>query len=289
MNERSGIRVRIGVQLHPQHADIHRLCQAAVEVERLGADLLYTWDHFFPLYGPPGGAHFECWTLLAAWAARTSRIELGPLVTCNSYRNPNLLADMARTVDQLSGGRLVFGIGAGWFERDYREYGYPFGTRGSRLSSLEAHLPVVVDRWARLSPPPVRRPPVLIGGVGPRRTLRLVARYADVWHAMFPSRPAELVPLVEALHRWCQMEGRDPASIERAVGIEPDALDHDLGLADAYLALGFRQFTLGVTGPTFDLGPVRDWLAWRDARQGTQVALDDGQSVGHAHPPSRRS
>jgi probable F420-dependent oxidoreductase len=259
-------RVRIGVQIHPQHGDIAGMRRAVLRAEELGADVVYTWDHFFPLYGPPDGTHFECWTLLAAWADATSRIELGPLVTCNSYRNPNLLADMARTVDHVSAGRLVFGIGAGWFARDYAEYGYEFGTRASRLKALAANLPVILDRWAVLNPPPVRRIPVLIGGVGPRRTLRLVARYADVWHAMFPSRPAELAPLVEALRHWCQVEGREATAIEYAVGIEPDALDHDLRhFADEYVAMGFRQFTLGVNGPAYDVEPVRDWLAWRDS------------------------
>lgn len=262
-------RIRIGVQIHPQHGDIAAMRRAALRAEELGADLLYTWDHFYPLYGPADGAHFECWSLLAAWAEATSRITLGPLVTCNSYRNPNLLADIARTVDHISGGRLVLGLGAGWFERDYAEYGYEFGTQGSRLAALADNLPVIVGRWQRLNPPPVRRIPVLIGGVGQRRTLRLVARYADVWHAMFPANPRELPPAITALREWCSREARDPASIEWAVGIEPDALSHDLTrFADEYLAMGFRQFTLGVNGPDYDVEPVRDWLAWRDAVHG---------------------
>lgn len=206
-------------------------------------------------------------SLLAAWAERTERIELGPLVTCSPYRNPNLLADIARTVDHISGGRLVFGIGAGWFERDFQEYGYEFGTRRSRLEALEASLPVIAGRWERLVPPPVRRPPMLIGGIGPRHTLRLVAKYADAWHAMFPARPEELEPAIAALRRWCGELGRDPSSIEWSVGIEPNMLDHDLAHnADAYAALGFRQFTLGVNGPHYDLEPVRAWLAWREGR-----------------------
>jgi probable F420-dependent oxidoreductase len=260
-------KIRIGVQIHPQHGDVAGMRRAAIEAEAIGADILYTWDHFHPLYGDPAGAHFECWTLLAAWAERTERVELGPLVTCAPYRNPHLLADMARTVDHISGGRLVFGIGAGWFARDFDEYGYELGTMASRLRALEATLPVIAARWDRLVPPPVRRPPVLIGGVGLRRTLRLVAHHADVWHAMFPSRPEELTPAISALRGWCAQAGRDPAAIEWSVGIEPDMLEHDLAHhADAYVELGFRQFTLGVNGPRYDVGPVREWLAWRDAR-----------------------
>lgn len=257
--------IRIGVQIHPQHGDVTAMRRAALQVEELGADLLYTWDHFHPLYGDPAGAHFECWTLLSAWAEATERIELGPLVACYSYRNAHLLADMARGVDHISGGRLVLGLGAGWLERDYAEYGYPFGTRASRLAALEAGLPVILERWRRLNPRPTRRIPVLIGGTGRRRTLRLVARHADMWHAAFPSRPEELLPAIAALRGWCQEEGRDPGDIEWGVGIEPEALASDLAHhADGYVELGFRQFTLGVNGPRYDLEPVRDWLAWRD-------------------------
>jgi probable F420-dependent oxidoreductase len=259
--------VRVAVQLHPQHGAYAHLRRAVDRAEALGVDLLYTWDHFFPLYGDPDGPHFECWTLLSAWAEQTSRIELGPLVTCTSYRNPQLLADMARTVDHVAGGRVVLGIGAGWFERDYGEYGYDFGTAGTRGRALGDALTAIKRRWDLLNPPPVRRPPILVGGVGERITLRLVAEHANVWHAMFPERPSELVPKVAALERWCASVGRNPGDIERAVGVEPYDLQRFLAEdADEYLAAGFTQFTLGVSGPEWELGAaIEDWLTWRDA------------------------
>ena len=261
--------VRIAAQLHPQHGSYAASRDAAVRSEELGYDIVYDWDHFFPLYGERDGPHLECWTLLAAWAEATERIELGPLVSCNSYRNPNLLADMARTVDHISGGRAILGIGAGWFQRDYDEYGYEFGTVGSRLTALEESLPVIRDRLARLVPAPVRKLPILIAGGGERRTLRLVAEHADLWHAGFPDAPAEMEPKVAALRRWSDQIGRDPAEIEWGLGVEPTDLDRFLDEdADAYRAMGFTQFTLGFNGPGWNVANGARWLQWRDAVNG---------------------
>ena len=257
--------IRIAAQLHPQQGDYRALRDAAVRAEELGYDVVYNWDHFFPLYGNRDGPHLECWSVLAAWAEATHRIELGPLVSCISYRNPNLIADMARTVDRISDGRFVLGLGAGWFQRDYDEYGYTFGTAGRRIAALAAAVPVIQRRLELLNPPPVRRIPMLIAGQGERRTLRIVAEHADGWHAGFPDRPAELEPKVAALRRWCAGFGRDPAEIEWGVGVEPEDinrfLDEDAG---TYLEMGFSQFTLGFGGPTWDVGGGRAWLAWRD-------------------------
>ena len=252
--------VRIAVQLAPQHLPLLELRDAAVRIEQLGADLLLNWDHFFPLSGDPEGTHFECWTQLAQWAEATERIELGPLVSCNSYRNPDLQADMARTIDHISGGRFVFGTGSGWAQRDYDEYGYPFGTVGSRLDDLARDLPRVRDRWSRLNPPPVRRIPILIGGAGEQKTLRLVAEHADIWHSFVA--PEALPHKLEVLQRHADETGRDVAEIE--IGNELRGADE--AKAQALYDGGVRLFTLGVTGPDLDWDAISRWLRWRDDR-----------------------
>jgi probable F420-dependent oxidoreductase len=252
--------IRIGVQLQPQHASYAALRDAVAEAEEIGVDIVFNWDHFYPLYGDPDGAHFECWTMLGAWAQQTSRVEIGALVTCNSYRNPELLADMARTVDHISDGRLILGIGSGWFEKDYQQYGYEFGTAGSRLADLAGALPRIESRWAQLNPAPTRKIPVLIGGGGERKTLRLVAQHGDIWHSF-----ADLDTFRHkngVLDNWCRELGRDPGEIERSVGVQgkPAELGPDL------LAAGASLFTVGLGGPSYDLSVVRDWVAWRDSQ-----------------------
>ena len=261
--------VRIGVQLAPQHATYAQLRDTLAAIEDLGVDIAFNWDHFYPLSGDSEGMHFECWTMLAAWAEQTSRIQIGALVTCNSYRNPDLLADMARTVDHISAhggdtGRLILGIGSGWFERDYDAYGYTFGTPGLRLDALSEALPRIKSRWDRLNPAPTRSIPVLIGGGGEKKTLRIVAQYADTWHSF--SDVETLERKLGVLQEWCDRVGRDMSEIEISTGVRRthDGTIGSLEPVEAQYELGARLFTLGISGLDLDLRQARELVAWRD-------------------------
>ena len=252
--------VRLGVQVQPQHATYAKIRDTVREVEDLGVDILFNWDHFFPLSGEPDGLHFEAWTELGSWAELTSRVEFGTLVNCNSYRNPDLQADMARTLDHISGGRFIFGTGSGWFERDYDEYGYEFGTAGQRLDALAEALPRIEARWAKLNPAPTRKIPVMIGGGGEKKTLRLVAKHADIWHSF--SEPEVLSRKLGILGEHCDAVGRDINEIE----ISTELGKKDEHYADEIHALGATMYTIGIGGPDYDLTHVKRWLRWRDAQ-----------------------
>ncbi|MGP3534492.1 LLM class F420-dependent oxidoreductase [Microbacterium sp. RD1] len=254
--------VRIGVQIEPQHATYAQIRDAVSRLEEMGVDILFNWDHFFPLFGDPDGAHFESWTMLGAWAEQTERVEFGSLVSCNSYRNADLQADMARTLDHISGGRFIFGTGSGWFQRDYDEYGYEFGTPGSRLNDLAAGLDRVEARWERVNPAPTRRIPVLIGGKGEQKTLRIVARHADIWHSFVA--PEDLPHKISVIERWGETDGRDVSGLL----VSNELKRRDEGVADALFEAGARLFTLGWAPSDPDYDTVRRWLRWRDGKNG---------------------
>ena len=246
--------VRVGVQLHPQHCTIDELRAAWQQADALQVDSIWVWDHFYPLFGDPDGAHFEGWSLLAAMAVDTTYPTLGALVSCNTYRNPDLLADMARTVDHLSAGRAYLGIGAGWFEHDYAEYGYPFGTPRSRLDDLVESLGRIKRRLPALNPPPVGRMPIMIGASGEKVSLRIVAEHADAWNTY--GTPENYAHKNAVLDRWCAKVGRDPAEIERTVLImdEPQT-----SRWRDYVAAGARHLIVGL-GTPFDMAPVAQIL-----------------------------
>jgi probable F420-dependent oxidoreductase len=234
------------------------------EAEELGVDTIFCWDHFYPLYGEPDGKHFEAMATLAAMAEATERAQIGALVICNSYRNPELLADAHRTIDHISGGRAILGIGAGWFQRDYDEYGYEFGTAPDRLRDLRSALPRIKERLGKLNPPPVGDLPILIGGSGPKVTLKLVAQYADMWHSFGDADAFHTKN--EVLLGHCADVGRDPAEIERTWAIAADTLERADDLADA----GVEHLIVGIggDGSGYDLGALRELVAWRDRRNG---------------------
>jgi probable F420-dependent oxidoreductase len=255
--------IRVGIQLHPQHTSYEDFAQAVHQVEEIGVDTIWNWDHFFPLYGDPQGNHFEGWTLLTAMATLTKRARIGCLVTCNTYRNPSLLADMAKTVDHISGGRLILGLGAGWFERDYKEYGYDFGTPGSRLAALEEALPLIKHRWEVDVPQPIQKPiPILIGGGGEKKTLRITAKYADMWHGFGDS--TQLTHKMEVLDKWCKEEGRDPKEIERSADTKADDSNET---RDALLRTGATHLIVGMGAP-WNFEAVEKLVRWRDSRSG---------------------
>lgn len=259
-------KLRVGVQLAPQHTTYAAYAQAVRQVEALGVDTIWNWDHFFaPWDYPVQGDHFEAWTLLTAMATLTHRAEVGCLVTCTSYRNPALLANMAKTVDHISDGRVILGLGAGWFEPDYKEYGYQFGTVGERLRALETALTIIKHRWEADLPHPVRPAiPILIGGDGERVTLRLTAQYADMWNS--GANLKEYKRKCAVLDSWCSKVGRQPSAIERTLNIygEPS-----MAVYDDYAAVGVQHIILNIGSP-WDLKPVERLVQWRDSRQASR-------------------
>jgi probable F420-dependent oxidoreductase len=258
--------IRIGIQVQPQHATYEHIRDTVARLEDMGVDIIFNWDHFFPLYGDPDGLHFESWTMLAAIAEQTSRVEFGALVNCNSYRNANLQADMARTIDHISAkggtGRFIFGTGSGWFERDYDEYGYEFGTVGARLNSLRDNMPVIEERWSKLNPAPTRKIPVLIGGGGEQKTLRIVAKHADIWHSF--STPEVLDRKLGILASHAAEIGRDVSEIEISNEQQGDKFEN----VDALVERGVSLFTIGIGGPDYDVASVEKWIRWRDQTNG---------------------
>lgn len=227
----------------------------AVEAENSGFDTVLVMDHFYqlPMLGTPDDPMIECYTLLAALAQHTSRVRLSALVTGNTYRNPTLLAKIVTALDLVSEGRAQLGIGAGWFELEHDSLGYEFGTFTDRFEKLEEALQIILPmlrgeqpslqgKWYQVrdainSPAPLGRIPVMIGGGGEKKTLRMVARYADESNLI--CAPADIGRKLDALAAHCETYGRDPAEI--TVSLQTSACiapTHDLAVAEleSYLA-----------------------------------------------------
>ncbi|MFM9086060.1 MAG: LLM class F420-dependent oxidoreductase [Acidimicrobiia bacterium] len=203
--------------------------EIAQHAERLGYDSVWVYDHFHNVPKPAHEAVFECWTTMAAISQRTTRIRLGQMVGCNMYREPALLAKITSTIDVISGGRLDWGIGAGWYENECRGYGYEFPVPKVRIGMLRECVEIVTSMWTQpettysgtyytlhrgnCDPKPVQRPrpPIWIGGGGEQLTLRVVARHADF--ANFGGTPEDFLRKKEILRGHCEAVGRDPSEI----------------------------------------------------------------------------
>jgi len=241
------------------------------EADGLGLHSAFVFDHFMPIAGDTSGPCLEGWTLLAALAARTRRLRVGVLVTGNTYRWPAVLAKMAATVDHVSGGRLILGMGAGWFEREHQAYGIPFHTAGGRARRLVEAVEVLkalftqesatyAGKYYRLNEAPFAprtlqrpHPPILIGGMGPKIIQPLAARHAQIWH-FFATDVRRVRQLCAGFDDLCRSAGRDPAEVEKSTTLRAaDVASLDAKalrarvqeLADA----GVRHFLLGLPAP----------------------------------------
>jgi F420-dependent oxidoreductase-like protein len=287
------VRLRFGVQPRPEHVTYDDILRCWQTCDELGFDSAFTFDHFIPIDGKPGPC-LEGWTLLAALAAQTKRLKVGVLVTGNTYRYPAVLAKMAATVDQVSHGRLILGMGAGWFEAEHTAYGIPFYTKGGRARRLVEAVQVVKALFtqdkatftgkyyqlkdAPCDPKPVQRPhpPILIGGMGPKVIRPLAARQADIWNFFAPDDPAQVKEILTGFDALCQKAGRDPAEVEKQTALRPKEIagrpaKEVQSRVRELAAAGVRHFVVSLPAPydmamlrTFakDVMPaVREWQA----------------------------
>jgi len=232
------METKLGILLWSQATDWPSFESAAKRVDELGYEHLWTWDHVYAIFGDPYQPIFEGYSTLAAWAKVTTRTRLGLLVGANTFRNPGLVAKTVTTLDHISDGRAIAGIGGAWFEQEHTEYGIEFGAGfGERLTWLDEAVGAMRQmldgetvtsapggryrfRDVRMIPPPIQdRLPIMIGGSGERKTLRTVAKYADMWNAMGSVEKLRHKDSVLRLH--CESVGRDHTQIERTAGCKP--------------------------------------------------------------------
>jgi len=232
------METKLGILLWSQATDWPSFESAAKRVDELGYEHLWTWDHVYAIFGDPYQPIFEGYSTLAAWAKVTTRTRLGLLVGANTFRNPGLVAKTVTTLDHISDGRAIAGIGGAWFEQEHTEYGIEFGAGfGERLTWLDEAVGAMRQmldgetvtsapggryrfRDVRMIPSPIQdRLPIMIGGSGERKTLRTVAKYADMWNAMGSVEKLRHKDSVLRVH--CESVGRDHTQIERTAGCKP--------------------------------------------------------------------
>jgi probable F420-dependent oxidoreductase len=266
--------IKIGIQIIPQMGDMPLMRHRWLEAESLGADVIYTCDHFnaqqIDREAVSGHAHtktqdrgknFEGIVIQAAMAATTTRAEIGCIVHANSYRNPNLMADMARTIDHISGGRFILGMGSGYLKADYDDYGYEYGTQKSRLEDLARDIPIIKARFEKLNPKPLRKIPLMIASMGEQIGMRIVAEHADMWHVY--GHIDQIRHKIEVLKGLCAEIGRDFNEIELTTFYMPHVLGAEAGDPDKFVELGIRHIITATQGPDWDFGVLLELLAWR--------------------------
>lgn len=241
------------------------LADAAKAAERGGATLFTLADHFFQMeaMGRAEDPFLEGYTSLGFLAGQTTKIELSLLVTGVTYRYPGLLAKAVTTLDVLSQGRSALGLGAAWYDREHAALGFPYPPVSQRFEMLEETLQICRQMWSAdngpyrgkhyqlaetiCEPQPIRRPPILIGGDGEKKTLRLVAQYADIWNSTVTD-PDQLQHKIEVLHRHCDTVGRDPGEIRKTVGFFVNPFEDTDGYfrtVERYAGLGVEMVNAG--------------------------------------------
>ena len=228
--------LKLGILLWSQAAGWPEMLDTARRIDRLGYDSIWTWDHLYAIFGDPYQPIFEGWGVLHAWAMATERVKLGLMVGANTFRNPGLVAKQAATLDHVSGGRAILGIGGAWMEGEHTAHGIDYGTGpGQRLDWLDESVAAIRDlldgrtvtspeggryhfRELRHAPLPVQAHlPILVGGTGRKKTLRTIAKYADVWNGF--GTPEEAAELDGVLRAHCAAVGRDEREIERQINL----------------------------------------------------------------------
>ncbi len=265
----TGTKLSFGIKTAPQNTTYEGMLRVWQEADTVPIiEHAWLFDHFMPLGADPTGPCLEGWTLLAALAAQTKRLRVGIMVTGNTYRHPAVLANMSATVDIISGGRLDFGIGAGWNELEHSAYGIPLYAPGERIRRMGEACEVIKRMWtetapdfdgqyyqlrgARCEPKPIHKPypPFVIGGSGEQLTLRMVAKYADIWNFVGGSTES-FRHKNEVLNNHCATVGRDPAAIERSVQVfaDPDNLSEARDTVRDYITAGATHLILNLRAP----------------------------------------
>ena len=265
----------IGCQLVCHYGEYKTLRDQWVKAEELGADRLFASDHLHAipidpalLTGPNDGSHnttvpmnvFEGTTIQAAMAATTSRAQIGCSVNCNAYRNPNMLAYISSTIDHISDGRFFLGIGTGFAKADFDAYGYEYGTQSSRSLALDRDIPVILDRFTKLMPPPKHKIPLMVASMGEKIGLRTVAKYADIWHVYGPFEL--MMAKTEVLKQHCKEVGRDFNEIEICTNWWPDLMKGSDDTLENYVKMGAGHIMVVTQGPNWDLGLFKELAAW---------------------------